>query len=719
MIHTNRIVTVGEQESVIDRPIVLYRGDREVEIEFTLVGNEFMFSTEGNVIKSTNASHGQLVLNTPSGENMFSELAECHEGKVVFVVTKEMIDEFIEIGFYSFQIRLYDSAEMKSRVTIPPVLNGFDIRNPIAAEDEVNVVDQGLVDYARIVKDQSNEELPTFDWKGDYNKTEWEHHDLITENKLNKIEDALYTVSQGLNESNNKFIQKANNMEKEFQNKVNELKADDKQLGDEIDDVNRTINNRIDKLEVDINVGDVAWKEETEEFIESELVDVVHRANYMNVDKYEHLVENDDWTLAVQTALNENDKIVITKHIKIYGTVVIGTRKVVEIGACSVTKPSDATDNGPIFWFRANQSTLRGQGQGSSTVQMNIASPEGAVRIGHSTDEKADTNCLYNQVCDLEIVGGSRDDGVSVSLMMRNAETDGLASYFHTISNIRISRAYMGIALKGYMNANIINNIQLYNAGGNGTGGGICFLGINNKVPMENSICGVFHHASQHACTLLIDCATFYNKITNILSEQGGTNAICLKVTDNGSSAHSNTFATSPNVNQGNTVNETFIKRNMIEGFNNIQIGTVNATNIVTTSLAVNSFDMCGIKSQRIYRNSQSIKENEDVTLLTFNDQTNLTAALCTIKLYIRSSTAVDFFMQVAEQKFKVHEAMGEPIITELDSIGHKLTWSDRTLKVRMPNNGTNTSNFTVWFELEMFGYQWTNITIGEKFTQR
>jgi len=28
MIHTNRIVTVGEQECIIDRPIVLYRGDR-------------------------------------------------------------------------------------------------------------------------------------------------------------------------------------------------------------------------------------------------------------------------------------------------------------------------------------------------------------------------------------------------------------------------------------------------------------------------------------------------------------------------------------------------------------------------------------------------------------------------------------------------------------------------------------------------------------------
>ena len=40
MIHTNRTVTVGNQESIIDSPIILYRGDREVEVEFTLNSND-------------------------------------------------------------------------------------------------------------------------------------------------------------------------------------------------------------------------------------------------------------------------------------------------------------------------------------------------------------------------------------------------------------------------------------------------------------------------------------------------------------------------------------------------------------------------------------------------------------------------------------------------------------------------------------------------------
>ena len=265
MIHANRIVTVGEQESIIDRPIVLYRGDREVEIEFTLVGNEFTFSEEGNVIKSVNASHGQLVLNTPSGEHMFSELAECHEGKVVFVVTKEMIDEFIEMGFYSFQIRLYDSAEMKSRVTIPPVMNGFDIRNPIAAEDETNVVDQGIVDYARIFKDQSNEELPTFTWDGEYVKTEWVHHDVITENKMNKIEDALYSINANIKESDVIMLNTLDQVKKDADKYVKEHMAE---VEADVEEFERNLNTGVEQFKIDTNAAMTAHKNEVSEVVD-------------------------------------------------------------------------------------------------------------------------------------------------------------------------------------------------------------------------------------------------------------------------------------------------------------------------------------------------------------------------------------------------------------------------------------------------------------------
>lgn len=266
MIHATRTVTVGDNESIIDKPIVLYRGDREVEIEFTLLGNEFRFSDDGNVIKSANASHGQLVLNTPSGENMFSEVSKCHDGNVVFIITKEMIDEFIEMGFYSFQIRLYDGAEMKSRMTIPPVLNGIDIRNPIAAEDETNVVDQGIVDYARIFKDQSNEELPTFTWDGEYVKTEWVHHDVITENKMNKIEDALYSINANVKESDVVMLNTLDQVKKDADEYVKEHIAEFEQ---DVEDFERSINTGVEQFKIDTNAAILEVENEVENLEES------------------------------------------------------------------------------------------------------------------------------------------------------------------------------------------------------------------------------------------------------------------------------------------------------------------------------------------------------------------------------------------------------------------------------------------------------------------
>ena len=50
-----------------------------------------------------------------------------------------MIDEITEVGNYSFQIRLFDES-INSRVTLPEVNNGIEIREPIASEDTASTV---------------------------------------------------------------------------------------------------------------------------------------------------------------------------------------------------------------------------------------------------------------------------------------------------------------------------------------------------------------------------------------------------------------------------------------------------------------------------------------------------------------------------------------------------------------------------------------------------
>ena len=143
MIFTNRTITVKRGVSSINEPIILYRGDREVEIRFTLKEEApFMFNKEAdsNIIEVSEAAYGQLVIKTPNDlPAIFSEVTPTSEGEIVFKITGEMIDEITEVGNYSFQIRLFNES-MNSRVTLPEVNGGIEIREPIASEDTASTV---------------------------------------------------------------------------------------------------------------------------------------------------------------------------------------------------------------------------------------------------------------------------------------------------------------------------------------------------------------------------------------------------------------------------------------------------------------------------------------------------------------------------------------------------------------------------------------------------
>ena len=143
MIFTDRTVTVKRGISSINEPVVLYRGDKEVEIRFTLKEKApFIFNKEtgSNIIEVSEAAYGQLVIKTPNDlPAIFSEVAPTSEGKIVFKITGEMIDEITEVGNYSFQIRLFNES-MNSRVTLPEVNGGIEIREPIASEDTASTV---------------------------------------------------------------------------------------------------------------------------------------------------------------------------------------------------------------------------------------------------------------------------------------------------------------------------------------------------------------------------------------------------------------------------------------------------------------------------------------------------------------------------------------------------------------------------------------------------
>ena len=191
MIYSNITLTVTAGVSRTNERIILYRGDREVEVIFEILQSAFKFAKGENVIENTKAAFGQLIIDRPDKDFIFSEMTECEDGKVKFVITGEMIDDLGEVGLYGIQIRLYDEAKT-SRITLPPVMDAIEVREPIS--EEPTTIDEAIIDYSMVARGGIVEN--PFDDSDSYNKTNWVSGDKITAVKMNKLENAMYEVNE-------------------------------------------------------------------------------------------------------------------------------------------------------------------------------------------------------------------------------------------------------------------------------------------------------------------------------------------------------------------------------------------------------------------------------------------------------------------------------------------------------------------------------------------
>ena len=198
MIFTERTIMVVNDSATINKPLILYRGDKNIELKITIAESQFKFrnTDASNVIETTDASYAQLVINTPYGSPIFSDVAATKNGAVIFVITEAMIDEIREVGAYEIQIRLLDDNK-QSRASIPPVSNAIEIREPIAIEDG-SAVDSNAVNVAKVNRALTTTSAPleVFDSQGNYIKKTWGDGDPITDAALNKMEAGIDGVNK-------------------------------------------------------------------------------------------------------------------------------------------------------------------------------------------------------------------------------------------------------------------------------------------------------------------------------------------------------------------------------------------------------------------------------------------------------------------------------------------------------------------------------------------
>ena len=206
MIYIERKITIKKNQAKIEQPIVLYKGDANIKLKFSIENNPFKHAS------GVDALYGRLVIKRPNTNPIFSEPVKMSESRVIFTVTGDMIDGLDaegnpadELGAYDFQIQLLNSESISEETSIgslPEVTGGIIIKKPLCEGAAANVarindsyVMPGNDNISTFSLRDSNN---TFDEDGNYIKTNWAGGDIITDTRLNKVESALYEINENI-----------------------------------------------------------------------------------------------------------------------------------------------------------------------------------------------------------------------------------------------------------------------------------------------------------------------------------------------------------------------------------------------------------------------------------------------------------------------------------------------------------------------------------------
>lgn len=202
-------ITVNGSTATLDEPLYFYQFDRNIDILFTIKNFKFDFFTgtqqEVNMINAMNASYATIRVLKPDtvpevNRRFVSDTKlPLENGKVIFTVTPEFIDEIEEIGVYKLQISLYDSQDGK--ITIPPI--NFEVLEPIFPDDYTEEFTAGQIDISRIGMSRiaSDSGVSALGIMNGDSTNEWAYGQIIDAHRMNWINDSIYELKDALGTS--------------------------------------------------------------------------------------------------------------------------------------------------------------------------------------------------------------------------------------------------------------------------------------------------------------------------------------------------------------------------------------------------------------------------------------------------------------------------------------------------------------------------------------
>lgn len=239
MISRNFDLVLRGNDARLREKIYVYRGDYGIDLKFNILDSLDYYLSERNDLEGTAVT---ILFTNPSGDSMYTTESTIREGFVTFRITEDMTDDFEEIGEYTLQIRLIGP---DYRVTIPAFK--FNV-SPIISDTNGSIIGTARVGFARVAASGTSpvSDLTLFSVDSDgYIKTNWQNGDVITREKMNKIESGIFDNSQIINDISNTVDDMGRDI-RQIENKI------EREIEENLENVQNIINTEVSTMQRNI-----------------------------------------------------------------------------------------------------------------------------------------------------------------------------------------------------------------------------------------------------------------------------------------------------------------------------------------------------------------------------------------------------------------------------------------------------------------------------------
>lgn len=212
MSYIERDVTlnIDGKTAKFDDMVYIFKGDRDIQLNIKIIDTKMKFSRtniSGNVLTPLpKGCYARVGLVKPKGgDPVIRDRVAIEDDKVKFLIDSTVCDELDEVGIHKIQIQIYALDDDASpRWTLPSAAE-LEVCKPDVDFDGITPI-VGLAKAGlSMTISEGDTTIVDFNEDGTYNKTTWSSGDVISTEKLNKIENVLDHNVNKINEVNSQI----------------------------------------------------------------------------------------------------------------------------------------------------------------------------------------------------------------------------------------------------------------------------------------------------------------------------------------------------------------------------------------------------------------------------------------------------------------------------------------------------------------------------------